>query len=199
MVLNAVRSLRQCNQYVFRLFIKNRVPEAKSATKYIVSHVLGRKTVCSHPIFQKLNIVEFVFLKKFKYKFNIFTVKKICVTCVYNLYVQLHGVHPRTKINNKQWAILKTLANRRITGEPLQYILEEWDFCNLVLNLRPPVLIPRPETEVTCGFYMLKSCKCDTKETGIKIPALCLFLFYKQYIFSKIYLMSEMVNITTHY
>ena len=38
---------------------------------------------------------------------------------------------------------------------PIQYILGEWDFRTTRLKLKPPVLIPRPETEVidyTCVF-----------------------------------------------
>ena len=31
---------------------------------------------------------------------------------------------------------------------PIQYILGEWDFRTTRLKLKPPVLIPRPETEV---------------------------------------------------
>lgn len=31
---------------------------------------------------------------------------------------------------------------------PVQYVIEEWDFRDLVLQMKPPVLIPRPETEV---------------------------------------------------
>ncbi|XP_037088199.1 MTRF1L release factor glutamine methyltransferase-like, partial [Pollicipes pollicipes] len=30
---------------------------------------------------------------------------------------------------------------------PVQYIIGEWDFCDVTLKLRPPVFIPRPETE----------------------------------------------------
>jgi len=39
------------------------------------------------------------------------------------------------------------LLRRRIEGEPLQYILGEWDFLDITLQLGPGVLIPRPETE----------------------------------------------------
>ena len=31
---------------------------------------------------------------------------------------------------------------------PVQYVIGEWDFRDLTLDLRPPVFIPRPETEV---------------------------------------------------
>ena len=40
---------------------------------------------------------------------------------------------------------VKTTLNFRI---PVQYIIGEWDFHNLVLKMREPVFIPRPETEV---------------------------------------------------
>lgn len=37
--------------------------------------------------------------------------------------------------------------NRRLIGEPLAYILGEWDFFGLTLAISRDVLIPRPETE----------------------------------------------------
>lgn len=39
------------------------------------------------------------------------------------------------------------LADRRATGEPLQYVLGTWQFRTLELVVDPRVLIPRPETE----------------------------------------------------
>ncbi|MED6268584.1 hypothetical protein CHARACLAT_023935 [Characodon lateralis] len=39
------------------------------------------------------------------------------------------------------------LCTRRLSRMPLQYIIEEWDFRDLTLKMRPPVFIPRPETE----------------------------------------------------
>lgn len=40
-----------------------------------------------------------------------------------------------------------------ISRMPVQYVIEEWDFRDLVLQMKPPVLIPRPETEVTCHCF----------------------------------------------
>ena len=38
-------------------------------------------------------------------------------------------------------------AQRRVSGEPLQYVLGHWPFRSLDLDIDPRVLIPRPETE----------------------------------------------------
>ncbi|EPS97762.1 hypothetical protein FOMPIDRAFT_1052148 [Fomitopsis schrenkii] len=44
-------------------------------------------------------------------------------------------------------ADIETMLQRRLNGEPLQYILGSQPFGPLNLLTRPPVLIPRPETE----------------------------------------------------
>ncbi|WRS26898.1 peptide chain release factor N(5)-glutamine methyltransferase [Oscillospiraceae bacterium MB08-C2-2] len=40
------------------------------------------------------------------------------------------------------------LCGKRAMGEPLQYLLGEWDFYGLTFSVGPGVLIPRPDTEV---------------------------------------------------
>jgi release factor glutamine methyltransferase len=41
----------------------------------------------------------------------------------------------------------EALVDRRLAGEPLQYLLGEWAFRTLTLAVDPRALIPRPETE----------------------------------------------------
>ena len=53
---------------------------------------------------------------------------------------------------------LNKLIERRIAGEPLQYVLGRWQFRELDLFLDDRVLIPRPETEILVG-YALEECE----------------------------------------
>src|SRR5262244_207919 len=46
---------------------------------------------------------------------------------------------------------LASLVMRRLGGEPVQYIVRRAWFRDLVLEVGPGVLIPRPETEVLAG------------------------------------------------
>ncbi len=41
----------------------------------------------------------------------------------------------------------EALVDRRLAGEPLQYVLGRWPFRSIELRVDPRVLIPRPETE----------------------------------------------------
>lgn len=44
------------------------------------------------------------------------------------------------------------MVERRLSGEPLQYVLGRWAFRTLDLFVDPRVLIPRPETEMVAGI-----------------------------------------------
>ncbi len=52
---------------------------------------------------------------------------------------------PATVRSHHHWRIM---VERREQGEPLQYVLERWEFRTLELFVDRRVLIPRPETEV---------------------------------------------------
>jgi release factor glutamine methyltransferase len=49
---------------------------------------------------------------------------------------------------------LGVMIERRLGGEPLQYVLGMWAFRTLELAVDPRVLIPRPETEVVVGHAL---------------------------------------------
>ncbi len=62
---------------------------------------------------------------------------------------------PRDQMNERsgsylfdqQLTRLDQLKARRLSGEPLAYIIGEWDFYSITFQLNPNVLIPRPDTE----------------------------------------------------
>ena len=41
-------------------------------------------------------------------------------------------------------------ARQRASGRPLQYIIGNWDFLSLTLEVGEGVMIPRPDTELLC-------------------------------------------------
>ncbi|MGZ3604839.1 MAG: peptide chain release factor N(5)-glutamine methyltransferase [Thermodesulfobacteriota bacterium] len=59
------------------------------------------------------------------------------------LYMRLHD-----QVEERNKEVLEKLMQRRIAGEPLQYILEHQEFWSLDVRVDPRVLIPRPETEL---------------------------------------------------
>ena len=59
-------------------------------------------------------------------------------------------------VTDNQLEILKDVIARRQKGEPLQYILGEWDFYDMTFNVGKGVLIPRPETEALVDFTLEK-------------------------------------------
>lgn len=51
-------------------------------------------------------------------------------------------------------AAMRSAAQRRLDGEPIQYVLGHWPFRTLDLDLDSRVLIPRPETEELVGLAL---------------------------------------------
>lgn len=55
---------------------------------------------------------------------------------------------PQREVSSPQAEAFAALCARRAAGEPLQYLLGQWEFYGLPFAVGPGVLIPRPETEL---------------------------------------------------
>ncbi len=51
-----------------------------------------------------------------------------------------------------QWAVYQSRLQRRLHGEPVQYILGSQEFWSLSFTVTPAVLIPRPESELLVEY-----------------------------------------------
>ncbi len=66
----------------------------------------------------------------------------------------------------------RQLLNRRIAGEPAAYLIGEWSFCDITLDVNSSVLIPRIDTEVVAeravavGRRMAPGCRILDLCTG---------------------------------
>jgi len=71
----------------------------------------------------------------------------LVAACIGSSRTQLLHKNPLLSQVDLDWNVLLDYALRRLRREPVQYIVGNWDFHNLTLKVRFPVLIPRPETE----------------------------------------------------
>ena len=63
------------------------------------------------------------------------------------------------------------LVRRHYRGEPLAYILGQWDFHGLTLRVTPDVLIPRDDTEAVCSLAVTETKLLDV--SGPRVLDLC--------------------------
>jgi len=77
-----------------------------------------------------------------------------------------------------QELLLEGLVHCRLARMPIQYLVGNWDFHGITLDLRPPVFIPRPETEqlVEEVLSRLPNTPCSLLEIGPGSGAICLSL-----------------------
>ncbi|MDR2720770.1 MAG: peptide chain release factor N(5)-glutamine methyltransferase, partial [Puniceicoccales bacterium] len=85
------------------------------------------------------------------------------------------------KLSDGQLVDVRALLIRRVNREPLQYILGEWPFQDVVLNVDSRVLIPRPETEelvelLIGKFSMYKNVNLSILDLGTGSGAIALTL-----------------------
>ena len=66
-------------------------------------------------------------------------------------------------VSPEEQAACRALLERRAAGEPLQYLLGQWEFCGDPFFVGPGVLIPRPETE-----QLAQWCVETVRDRGLK-------------------------------
>jgi release factor glutamine methyltransferase len=76
--------------------------------------------------------------------------------------IQLYTEHDRPLTEGER-ATARTLVERRGRGEPLAYVLGDWDFRRLTLRTDGRALVPRPETEVVVE-------RCLALLAGVEAP-----------------------------
>lgn len=57
-------------------------------------------------------------------------------------------------VTTRQMVAFDSMIERRLTGEPLQYVIGGWAFRSIELMVDRRVLIPRPETEIVAGHAL---------------------------------------------
>ena len=73
---------------------------------------------------------------------------RLLVTAAAGRSLEFLAIHPEAALSLSQSAALDALVRRRVSREPLPYLLGEAEFYSLPFRVTPAVLVPRPETEV---------------------------------------------------
>ena len=75
---------------------------------------------------------------------------KLLVAAVIGAKADALMVHTWMDVTEEQLVLIGDLLERRLKGEPLQYILGEWEFMGLPFYVDERALIPRQDTELLC-------------------------------------------------
>ena len=83
---------------------------------------------------------------------------------------------PEKQLDDTQFDVFSALLARRITGEPIAYIVGEREFWSLPLKVSPSTLIPRPDTErlVELALEKIPTNACQVLDLGTGTGAIAL-------------------------
>ena len=102
---------------------------------------------------------------------------RIEVQCLLQAVLQVNRAwlltHPEQSLDPAQYARYTTLLGRRLTGEPIAYLLEEREFYGLTFKVTPATLIPRPETELLVELALQRCGRVAAPPPGTHRPAPC--------------------------
>ena len=65
----------------------------------------------------------------------------------------------------------RELVKRHLAGEPVAYLIGEWEFYGLPLDISESVLIPRPDTEVLVERALARLQSAESRGCWICAPA----------------------------
>lgn len=96
----------------------------------------------------------------------------------------IHEVSPNLLLKQHFVSRIEDLCHQRLKRIPVQYIIGEWDFQDLILKMREPVFIPRPETEeladLVCDYIKSEHLTCGKfLDIGCGSGAISLYILYK--------------------
>ncbi|KPP78045.1 hypothetical protein Z043_102500 [Scleropages formosus] len=132
-------SVQQAMDLWRQMFERSGVSEPALSSQYIIAHVMGAKTVSSlhgHKAAggaqrkHERGMIESLGSRRLS---EMLTERQ--AQCIWELC--------RKRLSR----CVPTLCVQCAGMMPVQYIIEEWDFRDITLKMRPPVFIPRPETE----------------------------------------------------
>ena len=90
---------------------------------------------------------------------------RILLEDLFDIDLKRQLMEPELRIEEFQYAQLKTAVERLLAGEPVQYVTGVAHFGDLLIKVSPSVLIPRPETEE----MVQRICTTLPKEKPIRI------------------------------
>jgi release factor glutamine methyltransferase len=106
---------------------------------------------------------------------------RIEVQCLLQAVLQVNRAylltHPEQQLSNEQQARFTALLERRMSGEPIAYLLGEREFYGLTFKVSPATLIPRPETELLVELALQRiprQGKCRVLDLGTGSGAIAL-------------------------
>ncbi len=137
-IINPGSSIKTALHYAVQALERKSVPEPEESVLHLLSHSLGLSWESGH--------------RELREVLRLPTMPDAIIETSSPSPLQTLARQPMSK---DQCNTFQALLERRIQLEPLQYIVGQWDFHNLVgLEIKKPMLCPRPETEELVEYVL---------------------------------------------